>query len=319
MTRSILASLLLLAAPALLAQHTIESKVSIYGGRWQVSSDAESVIKNSAGQTGVPAYIGHAHTMQTPNLYQHRNPKGIGSVYSGLTQTGSSSAPIPLGCSEASVSAQSYDAGYPATSASGTAGPLCTTAGFTPYRYYDSAGSTSDDGRESPIILDLTGRGYHLTSTRDGVRFDIRNDGKPIQIAWTAAGSGNAFLALDRNGNGTIDSGAELFGSRTPLQSGGVGPTGFHALAELDLNGDYLVDKADGAWSSLLLWTDANHDGQSAADELKNIAESDITALETDFRRIGREDKWGNDFRLMSHARLGQERRSYFDVWLMTR
>jgi len=68
----------------------------------------------------------------------------------------------------------------------------------------------------SPIIIDVEGQGFHLTDVDDGVMFDIRAEGVKRQMAWTRAGAGNAFLGLDRNGNGIIDDGSELFGSLTP-------------------------------------------------------------------------------------------------------
>jgi hypothetical protein len=86
----------------------------------------------------------------------------------------------------------------------------------------------------SPIVIDVGGAGYRFTSAAQGVRFNIRNDGVPVQIAWTRLGIENAFLALDRNGNGRIDSGAELFGDHTPLRSGGIASNGFVVLAELE-------------------------------------------------------------------------------------
>ncbi len=310
--------LALLTASNAGAEYIIDSQVSIFGGRWQVGSDATTIITTSSGGRAGAAYIGHTHTLTTTNRYQATYPKGLGSAMSSLINTPTAGSTLPLGCNEATVLGQSFDSEFPAASKSGSAS-ICFSSILTPYQYRDSAGSTSDDGRESPIIFDLTGHGYRLTSHKGGVQFDIRNDGKPIQIAWTDGDSGNAFLALDRNGNGTIDSGAELFGSRTPLNGGGVGPTGFHALADLDTNHDFLVDNLDAAWSSLLLWTDRNHDGASTQDDLQHLADSAITALEFDFQRVGREDKWGNDFRLMSHARFGSERRSYYDVWLLTR
>lgn len=310
---------LLLCAPALIARHKIVSEVSIEGGRWQIGSNATSTLLLTSGGTGMSGYIGHTHKLSTTTRNQAAYPTGLGTIFSALTNTASSTSPIPVGCNSASILGQSLDPAYPADSDSRSAGPLCFYNAFVPYQYYDSAGSTSDDGKESPLIFDMTGHGYRLTSARDGVRFDIRNEGTAIQIAWTAADSGNAFLALDRNGNGTIDNGTELFGSRTPTKSGTAGPTGFHALADLDTNSDYLIDRFDAAWGSLLLWTDRNHDGASTADELQPIGDSAIVAMEIDFQRIGREDRWGNDFRLMSHARFGEERRSYFDVWLVTR
>ena len=68
----------------------------------------------------------------------------------------------------------------------------------------------------SPIIIDVAGRGFHLTDAAGGVLFDIDADGTKEKIAWTQATSSNAFLVLDRNHNGTIDDGSELFGNFTP-------------------------------------------------------------------------------------------------------
>lgn len=173
----------------------------------------------------------------------------------------------------------------------------------------------------SPIIIDLGDRAYQLTSAAEGVLFDLRNEGSMPQVAWTRLGSENAFLALDRNGNGRIDDGAELFGDYTLLRSGQRAQNGFDALQELDANGDGTVDGHDGAWQALVLWTDRNHDGVSSADELQPIAGSPVVGLETTYRHVGRKDQWRNEFRYMAHLRLqegasGQSRRAYYDVFL---
>jgi hypothetical protein len=174
----------------------------------------------------------------------------------------------------------------------------------------------------SPILLDLGAEAYRLTSLPDGVTFDLRNEGRPSQMAWTRTGVENAFLARDSNANGRIDDGAELFGNFTPLRSGELASNGFRALAELDDNDDGVLDASDATWPTLLLWTDRNHDGHSSPDELQPIAESAVAALETDHSWVGRRDQWGNEFRFMAHFRLREAssvaRRTYYDIFFRT-
>lgn len=169
-----------------------------------------------------------------------------------------------------------------------------------------------------PIIIDLGHDSYRLTSVADGVQFDVRNDGRAVRTAWTRTGAENAFLALDRNTNGRIDSGAELLGNFSPLRSGALAQNGYEVLAEFDDNGDNVVDAADGVWAKLLLWTDRNHDGASTADELQSVSASVVVGFEIERRFIGRKDQWGNQFRYMAHARIAHARRPFYDVFLGT-
>ena len=184
---------------------------------------------------------------------------------------------------------------------------------------HDDTGGWSDSSGGSPIILDLGDDTYRLTSLSDGVRFDLRNEGYARQMAWTRLGVENAFLALDRNGNGRIENGAELFGNFTPLRSGQTAQHGFEALNELDDNHDGMLDANDGVWAALLLWVDRNHDGSSTADELQPIASSAVTALDIDPHVVGKKDQWGNQFRYMAHFRYRQasaeRQRTYYDVF----
>src|SRR6266404_342831 len=111
-----------------------------------------------------------------------------------------------------------------------------------PFGYIDAGGVC-----QSPIIVDLDGKGISLTSAANGVLFDMQGNGQPIQIAWTVPEAANAFLALDRNGNGRIDNGTELFGNFT-TQPESNQKNGFAALAEYDKpenggNGDGVIDE----------------------------------------------------------------------------
>lgn len=169
----------------------------------------------------------------------------------------------------------------------------------------------------TPILISLRGD-YHLTSALNGVRFDINADGVPDRAAWTAPGAALAFLAMDRNGNGVIDDGSELFGNHTPMSSGQSAANGWDALVELDDSGDGVVAEEDSAWSELLLWTDADHDGVSTDGELMSVASSPIRGISVDYRVSGRRDPYGNLFRYEGSLLLDHARRSCYDVVLTT-
>jgi hypothetical protein len=156
----------------------------------------------------------------------------------------------------------------------------------------------------SPIIVDTTGTGFQLTSAQNGVLFDFYGDGLSIQMAWTSANSGNAFLALDRNHNGRIDSAKELFGNITE-QSPSPDPNGFLALAEFDKpenggNEDGIIDARDAVFSHLLLWIDENHDGISQPNELHTLPELGVYSLALKYTESRRTDQFGNQFRYKS-------------------
>ncbi len=153
----------------------------------------------------------------------------------------------------------------------------------------------------SPIVIDLTGEGFHLTSAENGVTFDIRGNGYPIKMAWTALGSHNAFLALDRDGTGTITSGKELFGNFT-AQPASAHPNGFLALAEFDKpenggNGDGVIDNNDAIFAKLRLWVDLNHDGIAQKDEVHTLRSLGVFSISLKYRDSRRVDEFGNMFR----------------------
>ena len=102
-----------------------------------------------------------------------------------------------------------------------------------------------------PLVIDYEGNGTELSDTK--MRFDLDSDGTPDQIATLKKGSG--FLALDKNGDGKINDGNELFGTKSG--------DGFKDLSVYDSNGDGKIDKDDPIYDKLRIWTpDANGEGK---------------------------------------------------------
>jgi hypothetical protein len=152
----------------------------------------------------------------------------------------------------------------------------------------------------SPIIINFESGDYRLTGANSPVRFAMNPEREPALMGWTAAGADEAFLWLDRNHNGNITSGAELFGNFTPLSNGTLARNGFEALAELDGNDDGVIDDRDPIWPQLLLWRDLNHNGISEPGEIAPLASSDVTAIDLHVHWTGRHDSFGNTFRYES-------------------
>jgi len=135
----------------------------------------------------------------------------------------------------------------------------------------------------SPILINFenAGNNDHLTAERVGVWFDLNATGTPVHTAWTSAESRVGFLVRDLDGNGAIDSGAELFGTATIKRDGTRAQNGFEALRDVDDNRDGRLDRKDMVYGQLRVWFDLNHNGRSERSELFTLQDLEVMEIRT--------------------------------------
>jgi hypothetical protein len=159
---------------------------------------------------------------------------------------------------------------------------------------------------QSPILVSTRrDQQYRLTSPADGVLFDLDGDGILEQISWTKQGDDLAWLAIDLNENGVIDSGHELVGDR-------MLPTakhGFEVLYQmsqaLDKTGQHLasVTEDDEVFDKLLLWTDRNHNGISERSEIEKFNHR-FAAITLGYTIVNRVDEHHNIWKYEGYAQV---------------
>ena len=168
----------------------------------------------------------------------------------------------------------------------------------------------------TPLMLDLNGHGPLTLSIDAGVQFDVGNRGQVATTGWVAPGNG--LLVLDRNSNGVIDNGGELFGSGTLLPDGSHAVDGFAALATLDANEDGVINVQDPTFNALKVWIDANSDGVTQVAELKSLDALSISGLHLDAAQTVAIDNGNLVGLLGSYDSTDGSTHTLADVWLVT-
>ncbi len=144
----------------------------------------------------------------------------------------------------------------------------------------------------SPLILDLDGDGVETVGLGSGVKFD--HDGNKFAESTGWVGADDGLLVIDRNGNGSIDSGSELFGNNTALKDGKAAANGFAALAEFDSNADGVIDGSDAQFSALRVWKDINGNGVADSGELLTLKDVGVASIKLGYTDIQSIDANGN-------------------------
>ncbi len=138
----------------------------------------------------------------------------------------------------------------------------------------------SRDARPTdPLAIDLDGDGIETIPVNATTRvlFDHDGDGTRTGTGWLKGDDG--WLVLDRNGNGQIDNGGELFGVDTTLPNARKATDGFSALASLDSNQDSVFDAADAEFARVQIWCDLDQDGVSDPGELQSLSAAGIARI----------------------------------------
>lgn len=141
----------------------------------------------------------------------------------------------------------------------------------------DDRDDDPDPEREySPIVIDLSNDGINSHALNYTINFDLDNNGFKEATGWVSGD--DALLAIDKNNNGIIDNGSELFGNKSISDSAfsytnSSLNNGFETLKSYDSNNDGIIDSQDAEFDKLLLWQDKNSNGISETDELIKLSD----------------------------------------------
>lgn len=166
----------------------------------------------------------------------------------------------------------------------GCMGEICFWNGESFERY-----SWEEDDCNTPLVLNFDGSPVEF-SPASAASFDLSPDSTCLSTDWPTA----PWLALDRDGDGFIRDGGELFGNATKMTAGGYAEHGFAALTELDSNRDGKITAEDERFGELVLWTDLDDDRIGAHAELRPLSETTLVSIDLAFGRRAHCDHQGN-------------------------
>ncbi|EKT53357.1 hypothetical protein [Providencia burhodogranariea] len=162
---------------------------------------------------------------------------------------------------------------------------------------YEDLQELADDYR-TPLVIDLNGNGVQTLADSFGVSFDFEEKGTKSQTGWVHPDDG--LLVWDKNKDGLINHGEELFGDDSLLSNNIKAKDGFSALSEFDSNADGIIDRSDSQWSELKVWQDKNSDGISQSHELTTLEKLGTKSIELNVKETNFYDDNGNFHKLMA-------------------
>lgn len=181
-------------------------------------------------------------------------------------------------------------------------------------------------GGSSPIVIDPTGQGFHMTDVAHGVAFRKYPSDPSVHLSWTDPHYGNAWLVRP-SPDGTVTSLAfNMFGNLSP-QPPSDNPNGYSALAFWSKQaGCGIIDHLEAVncpqvWSQLRLWVDANQDGVAQPKELRKPGAMGVLRISLNYRELRRVDQYGNQFRYVAGIEDagGPKDKRCYDVFLKER